>query len=116
MLTLTAILAVVALVWFWSDSLQARERALAACRQACQQLDVQLLDQTVALSRLGLARDRRGRLQVRRLYGFEFSTEGLERRRGRAMLVGRRVDYVHLDHPGGATIVETASGAGYRVQ
>jgi hypothetical protein len=89
----------------WQDGLRARERALAAARRACQELDVQLLDQTVALRRLALERGPTGWLRLRREFGFEFSAEGTERRAGSAVVVAGRVESVHLDHPEGPVVL-----------
>lgn len=103
MLTLSALLTIAFACWFWSDSLRARERVLHACRLACQQLGLQLLDQTVALSKLRLGQDPGGRWHFQRWYTFEFSTDGILRYQGRAALLGEVVQYVHLDHPDGST-------------
>jgi hypothetical protein len=91
-------------VLFWSDTLRAREVALKASRRACADLGVQLLDETVSLARLGVRRDG-GRAVFRREYGFEFSVEGAERRRGRVAVQGRRVVGLQLDHPDGLVIL-----------
>lgn len=83
------LLVIVALVaWFWIDSLRAREMATAACRRACSQEGLQFLDGTVALERLGLGRSPAGRLQLRRQYRFDYTQDGITRRRGGAVLVG----------------------------
>ncbi|MCP4043918.1 MAG: DUF3301 domain-containing protein [Gammaproteobacteria bacterium] len=100
---------IVCLLWFWNDSLQARELALKICANACRQNGVQLLDQTVALVRMGMGRNPRGVLQVRRFYGFEFSTDGDQRWPGRAVLLGRSVEYLHLELPDGTTIIQETS-------
>ena len=42
-----------AAVWFWIDSLRARERAVQLCHASCRARGVQLLDQTVAVFGLG---------------------------------------------------------------
>jgi Protein of unknown function (DUF3301). len=105
---LTILLVSLALFWFWSDSLRARERALRACDNACTELHVQLLDQTVALSALGLRRGRTGRIHLERVYTFEFSADGVARCKGWAALRGTTVEYVHMDHPGGGTFLEQA--------
>lgn len=89
----------------WNDALKARERALQASGRVCRELDVQLLDQTVALRRMRPARDAGGRLRLRREYGFEFTLEGSERRRGTVLMLGVRVESVHLDHPEGPMVV-----------
>ena len=73
---------------FWVDSLRARERAVAAGRAACERYGVQLLDDTVAITRLRPARDDDGRLRLRRTYTFEFSDTGNNRRRGAIVMLG----------------------------
>jgi hypothetical protein len=47
-------------VWFWIDSMNAREGAIAAAARACNDVNVQLLDQTVALESIKPARNRAG--------------------------------------------------------
>jgi len=86
-----AILAVVAAVAFWIDSLRARERALAAGRRACERYGVQLLDETVAIAKVRLVRDEDGRLRIARTYTFEFSDTGNNRRQGAVALRGGEV-------------------------
>lgn len=82
---------------FWRDSLGAREQARAASSRACQQMGVQLLDDTVALERLWLRRDRDGRLKLERLYVFEFTDTGQRRQVGSVLLVGWRVEMLHME-------------------
>ena len=84
-------------LWFWRDSLGAREQARAASTRACQQSNVQLLDDTVALERLWLRRDRDGRLKWERLYVFEFTDTGHRRQTGSVLLVGWRVEVLHME-------------------
>ena len=84
-------------LWFWRDSLGAREQARAASARACQQTGMQLLDDTVALERLWPRRDRDGRLKLERLYVFEFTDTGLVRRTGSVLLVGWRVEVLHME-------------------
>ena len=85
------------LLWFWQDSMRAREKAREASTRACQQSDVQLLDDTVALERLWLQRDRDGRLSLERQYVFEFTDNGATRRMGYVVMVGRRLEILHMD-------------------
>ena len=84
-------------LWFWRDSLGAREQARAASSRACRQSNVQLLDDTVALERLWLRRDRDGRLKLERLYLFEFTDTWLIRRVGSVLLVGWRVEVLQME-------------------
>lgn len=99
------LLACGALLWFWTDSMGAREVALIGARRACRQADAQLLDATVALAGVGLARDRGGRVRLRRRYRFEFSLSGDSRYPGEATLLGRRVQLLVLEHPEGRLIL-----------
>jgi hypothetical protein len=115
MTILAAIFAVGAVIWFWSDSLRAREQALRVCGAACRQLEVQFLDQTVAVYKLGLARDPRGRLRLRRFYGFEFSIDGVDRYRGQAVLLGHALELLQMDHPDGPLYQGPAAGKGFTV-
>jgi hypothetical protein len=92
-----AILVIVAALAFWIDSLRARERALAAGRAACARYGLQLLDETVAASALRLARDGEGRLRIRRVFAFEFSDTGNNRRHGSVVILGAEVQDLHLE-------------------
>lgn len=82
---------------FWLDTLRARERALAAGRNACRRYDVQLLDETVHCVRLRLARNDEGQLRLQRTYTFEFSETGNTRRQGAIVLLGAEVADLHLE-------------------
>ena len=92
-----AILAIVAGLAFWIDSLRARERALAAGRGACKRYGVQLLDETVQFAKLRLARDDEGRLRLRRTYTFEFSDTGDNRRHGAIVMLGADLQDMHFE-------------------
>ena len=92
-----AIIAIVAGVLFWIDSLRARERALAAGRSACERYGVQLLDETVAFAGLRIARDDAGRVRLRRTYTFEFSDTGNNRRHGAIVMLGGKLQDMQLE-------------------
>ena len=92
-----AILCIILGLLFWADSLRARERALAAGRAACERYGVQLLDETVAASALRLARDSEGRVRLRRVFAFEFSDTGNNRRHGSVVILGAEVQDLHLE-------------------
>ncbi len=106
--TLVLLLVLMFAVWLWSDGLRAREAALAAGARACREMDVQHLDQSVALRRMSLRRTPSGWLAVLRAYGFEFTTDGVGRRQGVVVVVGRHIDSVHMDLPDGPTILDAA--------
>lgn len=83
--------------WFWLSSLRVREHAVAAGRHACAEAGVQFLDDTVALTRIRFARNNEGQLQFARLYRFEFSSTGNDRRPGNIRATGERVESVEMD-------------------
>ena len=62
--------------WLWFDSLKARETAVSAAREACRAEGLLLLDDTVAISAMKLARDDDGRIRLQRAYAFEYSDTG----------------------------------------
>jgi len=91
-----ALAGLAATILFWADSLRARERALQALRRACERRGLQLLDETVAFVSIGLARDADGRLRIRRVYAFEFSETGDNRRPGSIAILGDAVAGLQL--------------------
>lgn len=88
---------IVIAAWFWLDSLAARDIAVAAGRRAAEKFGLQLLDETVAISRLWAARDGYGRLRIQRRYSFEVSDTGADRLSCSLTLLGKQID--RLDIP-----------------
>ena len=105
---LLVLLPIGGLIWFWVDSLRAKEAALKRCNALCNEMNVQLLDQTVRIARIRPGKDRCGRLRLRRFYAYEFSTDGEDRCYGLAVLLGSRVEYLRLEHPSGPIIHDYA--------
>jgi len=98
------LLAFGALAWLWYDSTHVREIGVRAARRACEADGLQLLDDTVAIARLGLGRDDDGRLCLRRAYVFDFSDTGNNRRRGSLVMLGDQVQVINT----GPRLVATA--------
>ena len=96
MTELLAVAALAAAGWFLWSSLRAREAANAAIRPACRAQGYLFLDDTVALHRLRLRRDDEGRARIERVYRFDYSDTGDNRRRGYVTLLGARVVDVSL--------------------
>ena len=92
-----AIVLIAAGIFFWLDSLRARERALAAGRAACQRYALQFLDDTVSFARIRLGRDQDGQLRIARTYTFEFSDTGNNRRHGAIVMLGGELQDLHLE-------------------
>ena len=102
---LTVILLAAAVLWFWQDSLAARESANAAAMEACGRLGLQFLDGTVAFARVALVREA-GWLKLRRTYVFDYTATSIERRQGFVLLTGRRVESV--GYAPGETLADAA--------
>ncbi|WP_437879921.1 DUF3301 domain-containing protein [Pseudomonas sp. LRF_L74] len=85
-----------AVAWLWRGH-GIRERALELAKQQCKKLDVELLDGAVALQRLGIERDARGRRRLARLYAFEFTVTGEQRLTGQLSMFGRQLGRIELD-------------------
>ncbi len=83
-------------LWFWLDSLKAREIGVAAAKEACEDEGLQFLDDTVAGRSLRFARDADGRLRLRRVFAFEYSDNGDNRRAGSITLLGHEVELLHV--------------------
>lgn len=86
--------------WFWYRNLAARELARGICRRACRDAGVQLLDDTVRLSRLRPVREPGGGIVLLRRYAFEFSPEGVSRLSGRLQIRGSHPEWLELEGMG----------------
>lgn len=93
-----AALALAALAgWLAWDALRARERANDAMRSACRARGFFFLDDTVSLASLRPVRDESGRVRLRRIYRFQFSDTGHNRRDGSITFVAGAVTDLRLD-------------------
>jgi hypothetical protein len=94
---LASLAALVLLGWLWFDSMRARERAVAAGRGACERERLQFLDDTVACVSVWLARGEGGGARLRRVYRFEFSDTGDNRREGSIVMLGAEVKSLTME-------------------
>ena len=67
--------------WLWHNH-GLRERALERVKQHCENLDIELLDENVALKKIGLIPDANGHKRLARVYNFEFTVTGDQRHTG----------------------------------
>jgi hypothetical protein len=95
---LLALLVVLGIGWLWLDGARAREMAVGLAQRACRDRGVQMLDQAVALRRIGLCWQGRG-LRLRRVYRFDYSEEGVGRRTGYLVLRGLELEEMSLGLP-----------------
>jgi hypothetical protein len=92
-----AAIGVVALVaWLVWDALRSREHANDAMRRACEMRHFFFLDDTVSLHSLRPFRDDEGRVRLRRVYHFQFSDTGHNRRNGSITLLANAVTALTL--------------------
>ncbi|NQX90083.1 MAG: DUF3301 domain-containing protein [Halioglobus sp.] len=81
---------------YFLSALRVRELATQAVSVASRRDDFQLLDQSVQMRRLSLSRDAAGRWRIWRQYRFDFSYDGVERRQGAVIMLGRQLQSVVL--------------------
>jgi hypothetical protein len=82
---------------YWLDGQAAKEIAFKAVKTHCLSLELQMLDEYVALDGIGLKRDRTGKMRVSRIFLFEFSSTGNERYNGVCFMLGRRVEAIQME-------------------
>jgi hypothetical protein len=82
--------------WLWFDSFKARDIGIRAAKAICAAEELQLLDYTVSIASLKPARNGDGQLVVGRVYNFEYSNTGDNRRSGTVVMLGQKVMIVRL--------------------
>ncbi len=98
-------------IWYWWDTSQCNEIALAACQKECAKAELQLLDATVTRQRTWLRRGDNSNLQICRLYSFEYDdlsskqqaadivpAEFGVRKSGYIVLLGKQVVETNMPH------------------
>jgi hypothetical protein len=93
--TLAAIIILGLIIMFWLESARARELAVGISRAACDKERYQLLDDSVYLQRFALRWTPDG-LRFRRMYRFDYSVDGNLRESGYVLLLGNRLESVHI--------------------
>jgi hypothetical protein len=91
------ILLLLGLAWFWWDSRGVAEKATNVARQSCERAGLTFLNDTVGWKKLGLQRNRKGRMQIQRTYFFEFSSDMAQRYQGEIIMLGSQVMKINLD-------------------
>jgi hypothetical protein len=86
----------VAAGWLIWDGLRLRETANLAMRDACRRHGLLFLDDTVALSSLRPFRGADGRLRLRRVFTFEYSDTGRNRRKASLTMIGDEIAAIDI--------------------
>ena len=94
-LLLLILIGAVAIYWWQSGLFKGRARALATTH--CQQLGLQLLDQSMVITALWPALSPGGKIEFRRTYQFEFSSIGDKRYQGKLIMQGLRMQSIELE-------------------
>jgi uncharacterized protein DUF3301 len=89
--TMICLILLLAALYAWQNALRARDLARALGHDLCVKAGVQLLDQSVSLSGVGISRNAEGRLCLRRNYAFEISLDGRDRHRGGLQMLDGRL-------------------------
>ena len=93
-------------VWCWQTNLRYREFTIIQCRKVCNEMNLQLLDQTVTLSSIRFRKDSDGKFRPLLNYNFEISIDGTSRCNGYVILLGLRVIYTEINLPDGPVILQ----------
>lgn len=79
---------------YFLGAIRVRELAVQAVGRASREDDFQLLDQSVHIRRISLSRDPSGRWRIWRQYRFDYSYDGVERRQGNVIMLGKHLQAV----------------------
>ncbi|MCF6226259.1 MAG: DUF3301 domain-containing protein [Xanthomonadales bacterium] len=101
---LLLIIVLVAISASWLTTMRARDRARIAVARLCKQYQLQLLDQSVALAGMKVARSARGGLTLRRQFRFDYSEDGLSRKSGSIWMKGEQPEMITIERSDGDTI------------
>jgi hypothetical protein len=83
--------------WYWQQAQFCKALALQATKARCYTLELLMLDDYVALTRLGFKKDVSGRCRVYRCYAFEFTSTGEQRYHGVCTLLGHQVQSIAME-------------------
>lgn len=75
-------------------AVRVRELAVHAVTRVSKQDDFQLLDQSVHIQRISMSRDDAKRWHIWRQYRFDYSYDGVERRQGFVIMLGKQLQSV----------------------
>ena len=83
MMLILVVIVVIIIILVWRASMRARELAVVTAVKTCKKWDVQLLDDTVFLTKMKLSRQNHiGSMCLFREYAFDYSYDGVDRYKG----------------------------------
>lgn len=78
-----------AVIFYWVDTIFAKEIACKHGKDKCEALGVTFLDATVEITKTRLKRSSNGTIKFKRDYSFEFSSDGVRRYTGNISMLGK---------------------------
>ena len=85
------------IIFYWLDSIRAKEIATKNALSACKDTLIEFLDDTVVIKKVRLRRDIKGKIAIYREYQFEFSSTGDFRYKGMVRLLGQALIDVEME-------------------
>ena len=82
---------------YWYQSQKVKELAYQAVKAHCQAVQVQMLDDYVAIQHISVRRGNTGRLCLQRTFGFEFTSTGESRYNGQIVMLGKQVGTIVME-------------------
>ncbi|MCB1663674.1 MAG: DUF3301 domain-containing protein [Pseudomonadales bacterium] len=82
---------------YWWHAYGIKQTALQQTKAYCQKMDLQMLDESIALNRVTIKRDSNGHINFIRVFRFEFASTGDERYQELTTMHGRHCQNIHLD-------------------
>jgi hypothetical protein len=86
----------IAIVWFWIDTISKRELAIELGKNLSKQFNLQFLDETVACEKITLKRNEKGQVAILRCYEFMVSSSTNDRIKCNLYLLGKHLSLIHI--------------------
>jgi len=98
MTPLSLLLLIALIVWLWLEGQDSRDTAIRTAREVCARQGLQFLDGTPSLQQIRPVFSWKTGPGLQRLYTFDYSSDGFERRTGCIFMHNRRVSSVLFEH------------------
>lgn len=91
------ILAMIIGLLYWLSAAKGKEIARWVGKEACREIGVGFLDDTVALDRVWIGKNDAGRRKLHRRYRFEFTSDGSQRYKGEIVICDKKLKHLELE-------------------
>jgi len=91
------LLFLVIFIFYWLDSIRAKEIATKYASNECKKVLLEFLDDTVVIKKVRLRRNTRGQIAIYREYQFEFTSTGEYRYKGLVRLLGKYLIDIEME-------------------